>query len=138
MMDERTMRKEARRAKRWNTVIFWIFASVLAALTAALCAFKAQHTYSPAKWANDRENRYKIVGSMLDQNHLIGMAEADVVRLLGREDGGGQTSFKISRDYFPPESTLVYYLGVDYMDNNWLVISLDDSGIVTDCHIDAT
>lgn len=138
MMDEHAMRKEAGRAKRWNAVIFWIFAAIFAALIAAVCGFKYQHTYSPAKWANDRENRYKIVGSMLDRNHLIGMAEADVIRLLGGEDGGGQTSFKISNQYFPPETTLVYYLGVDYIGNNWLVISLDENGVVTDYCIDVT
>ena len=138
MMDEHAMRKEAGRARRWNAVIFRILAAIFAVLIAAVCAFRYQHTYSPAKWANDRENRYKIVGSMLDRNQLIGMTEADVIRLLGGEDGGGQTSFKISNQYFPPETTLVYYLGVDYIDNNWLVISLDDSGVVTDCRIDVT
>ncbi|MBD5162795.1 MAG: hypothetical protein HDT14_12460 [Oscillibacter sp.] len=138
MMDEETMRKEVEKAKRWNTIIFVIFAAIFVLLLAAVCVLKYQHAFSPAKWAGDRESRYKIVSSMLERNQLIGMTEADVIRLLGGEDAGGQTSFKISRDYFPPESTLVYYLGVDYMDNNWLVISLDDSGIVTDCHIDVT
>lgn len=138
MMDEETMRKKAEKAKRWNTVIFAVFAAIFAVLPAAFCVFQYQHTYSPAKWAGDRENRYKIVSSMLERNQLIGMTEADVIRLLGDEDAGGQTSFKISREHFPPESTLVYYLGVDFMDNNWLVISLDDSGIVTDYHIDVT
>ena len=138
MMDEHAMRKEVGRARRWNTAIFRILAAIFAALIAAVCGFRYQHTYSPAKWANDRENRYKIVGSMLDRNQLIGMTEENVIRLLGGEDGGGQTSFKISDRYFPPETTLVYYLGVDHIDNNWLVISLDDNGVVTDYCIDVT
>lgn len=136
-MEEYTARKEAERAKRWNAVIFGIFAVLFAVLTAAACVFKYQHTYSPAKWAGDRENRYKIVDSMLERNRLVGMTEAEVVQLLGREDSGGQTSFKISRKYYPPESTLVYYLGVDYIDDNWLVISLD-GGVVTEYCIDVT
>lgn len=138
MMDEETMRKEVEKAKRWNTIIFAVFAAVFAVLLAALCVFKFQHTYSPAKWASDRENRCKIVSNMLERNQLIGMTEADVIQLLGDEDAGERTSFKISRDYFPPESTLVYYLGVDFIDNCWLVISLDNSGIVTDYRIDVT
>ena len=43
-----------------------------------------------------------------------------------------QTSFKGDRTYYPPEDTLVYYLGVDMMDGVWLVISLED-GVVTGC-----
>lgn len=137
MLDEETMRREVEKAKRWNTVIFAIFAAVFAVLLAALCVFRYQHTYSPVKWANDRESRYKIVGNMLERNQLIGMTEADVIRLLGDEDAGDRTSFKISRKYFPPESTLVYYLGVDYVDSCWLVISLD-GGAVTEYCIDVT
>ncbi|MDE7219300.1 MAG: hypothetical protein K2O45_06745 [Oscillospiraceae bacterium] len=93
MMDERTMKEETEKARRWNTVVFWIFAAIFAVLTAAVCVFKYQHTYSPAKWANDRENRYKIVSDMLERNQLAGMTEAEVIRLLGSEDGGGQASF---------------------------------------------
>lgn len=138
MMDEQTMKKKTEKARRWTTVIFWIFAVIFAVLIAAVCVFKYQHTYSSAKWANDRENRYKIAGNMLDRNQLIGMTEAEVVQLLGNEDSDGQTSFKMSRSYFPPETTLVYYLGVDFMDTKWLVISLDAEGVVTDYCIDVT
>lgn len=65
------------------------------------------------------------------------MSEADVVALLGAEDGGGQTSFKLSDKNYPPETTLVYCLGVDYMDDMWLIISISD-GIVTEYLIDVT
>lgn len=136
-MKESTARKDTGKAKRWNTVIFGIFAVLLIVLLAAVCVFKYQHTYSPAKWAGYKETRYKIVNNMLARNQLVGMTEADVIQLLGREDSADQTSFKMSRKYFPPESTLVYYLGVDYIDNNWLVISLD-GGIVTEYCIDVT
>ena len=65
------------------------------------------------------------------------MTEAEVISLLGNEDNNEQTSFKISRDTYPPEQTLVYYLGVTSMDNNWLVISLEN-GVVTDYCMDVT
>lgn len=42
----------------------------------------------------------------------------------------------ISRQSFPPDSVLVYYLGVDCMDNNWLILSVD-GGIVTEYWLDA-
>ncbi len=78
-----------------------------------------------------------IVDDMLEKHQLIGMSEADVIALLGAEDGGGQTSFKLSDKNYPPEPTLVYHLGVEYMDNMWLIISISD-GIVTEYLIDVT
>lgn len=136
-MNEDMMRKQALRAKKWNILIFCIFAVMSAILIIALCVLKYQHTFSRLKWDTNKENRYKFVNDMLQQNHLVGMTELEVIELLGDEDSSGQTSFKMSRDYFPPESTLVYYLGVDFMDSNWLIISLQN-GIVTDYCIDVT
>lgn len=134
MTDESAMRKQALRARRWNILIFCVFAALFAALLAAALVYRYQHTYSRFKWDTDKEHRYKIVNDLLDQTQLTGMTEDDVLQLLGSEDST-QTSFKISKEDFPPESTLVYYLGVDFMDNSWLVISLDN-GIVTGCRID--
>jgi hypothetical protein len=82
-------------------------------------------------------NRYKFVSDMLEQNQLVGMTEAEVVQLLGDEDSNDITSFKNSKGFYAPESTLVYWLGVDFMDDNWLVISIDDS-VVTDYCIGLT
>lgn len=136
-MNDETMRTLAMRAKRWNIILFCVFGVIFAFVLTAVCLFQYEHTYSRAKWEHDRANRYKIVYDMLDRNQLVGMTEAEVLHLLGGEDGGGQTSFKISKEYFPPESTLVYDLGVDWIDSNWLVISLDD-GVVTKYCIDLT
>lgn len=136
-MNEDAMRKHALRAKRWSTLIFCIIAAMVAIVMIAVCVFKYQHTYSRYKWDTNREGRYKIVDDMLEQHHLVGMTELEVIELLGDEDNNKQTSFKISRDYYPPESTLVYYLGVDFIDNNWLVISLQND-VVTDYCIDVT
>lgn len=136
-MDEDMMRKSALRAKRWNLTIFRIFAVMFTVLLIAVCVFKYQHTYSKIKWDTDKEGRHKIVSDMLRKNPLIGMTEGEVIALLGEEDSSGQTSFKISRKHFPPESTLVYYLGVDIVDTNWLIISMQNN-IVTDYCIDVT
>lgn len=137
MVDENMMRKSTLRAKRWNIIIFSIFAVMFTVLLIAVCVFIYQHTYSKIKWDADKESRHKIVNDMLRKNPLIGMTEREVIALLGEEDSNGQTSFKISKEYFPPESTLVYYLGVDIMDNNWLIISLQND-VVTDYCIDVT
>lgn len=74
---------------------------------------------------------------MLEKNELIGMEEHQVIELLGNEDNNEQTSFKISKKNFPPETTLIYYLGVDFMDSNWLILSMEE-GIVTEIFIDLT
>lgn len=73
---------------------------------------------------------------MLNKHKLVGMSEPDIIELLGDEDSE-QSSFKISKEYFPPETTIVYFLGVDYMDFCWLIISLED-GVVRSYCIDVT
>lgn len=52
--------------------------------------------------------------------------------LLGNEDvrGSKQTSFKGDTSYYPAESTLVYYLGKEFVDDKWLILSIND-GIVS-------
>ena len=45
--------------------------------------------------------------------------------------------WKISRKEYPSDTTLVYFLGIDYMDNEWLILSLDD-GIVYEYCIDVS
>ena len=62
------------------------------------------------------------------------MYESEVIDLLGEEDSD-ISSFKISRIEFPPETTLVYYLGVGYMNDMWLIVSLQD-GVVYEYCID--
>jgi hypothetical protein len=136
-MDEAAMQKEITKAKKWNLMIFGVFTVIFVILILMVCMYQYQHSYSRYKWDTDKENRYKIVSDMLEQYQLLGMSEADVIQLLGDEDNNDKTSFKISKSYYPPESTLVYWLGVNLMDDNWLVISLDDH-IVTDYCIDLT
>jgi nitrate reductase gamma subunit len=140
-MNEDKMQKEVVRVKKWNFVMFGVFAVIFAVIFVALiimvCSYQYQHSYSQYKWNTDKVNRYKFVSDMLEQNQLVGMTEAEVVQLLGDEDSNDITSFKNSKGFYVPESTLVYWLGVDFMDDNWLVISIDDS-VVTDYCIGLT
>ncbi|MFU0801377.1 MAG: hypothetical protein ACFWUE_12105 [Xylanivirga thermophila] len=48
--------------------------------------------------------------NLLKKHKLVGMAEEEVISLLGEEEtyANTKTSFKISRTYFEPENTLVY------------------------------
>ena len=140
MLNESQMRRQVKAAKFWNTLIFCIFAALFLAVASFAASYLSQRSYTPDKWFQDRENRYKIVSSLLSKHPLVGMSEEEVTALLGPEEPNAPTSFKISHashGEFPPETTLVYYLGVDYMDTEWLVISLEN-GAVSEYCIDLT
>lgn len=130
------MENEAKRAKRRIIIAFSVLIAALL-IAAAFCVYRYQHTFSQEKWLSNADGRYMIVADMLEKHPLTGMSEADVIALLGKEDGDGPASFKLSDKNYPPESTLVYHLGVEYMDNMWLIISISD-GIVAEYLIDVT
>lgn len=136
LMDENQLKERARRDKMWMAVATGLFVFILAAVLLCFGLYIYRHTFTVEKWNADKESRNKIVADMLDQYPLVGMSEAEIIALLGDEDSQ-QSSFKITREHFPPETTLVYYLGVDYMDNCWLIISLEDGIAVSYC-IDVT
>ena len=131
------MENEAKRAKRRIIIAFSILVFILLIIAAAFCVYRYQHTFSQEKWLSNADGRYMIVADMLEKHPLTGMSEADVIALLGKEDGDGPASFKLSDKNYPPETTLVYHLGVEYIDNMWLIISISD-GIVTEYLIDVT
>lgn len=130
------MENEIKRAKRRIIIAFSVLIAVLL-IAAAFCVYRYQHTFSQEKWLSNADGRYMIVADMLEKHPLTGMSEADVIALLGKEDGDGPASFKLSDKNYPPETTLVYHLGVEYIDNMWLIISISD-GIVTEYLIDVT
>ncbi len=131
------MENEAKRAKVRIIIAFSVLIAVLLIIAAAFCVYRYQHTFSQEKLLSNADGRYMIVADMLEKHPLTGMSEADVIALLGKEDGDGPASFKLSDKNYPPETTLVYCLGVDYMDDMWLIISISD-GIVTEYLIDVT
>ena len=136
-MTESEYQKTILRTKRGIIITFLLFACILLTIAVSFCVLKYQHTFSERKWNESRENRYKFVDDMLDKYQLMGMSESDIIQLLGEEDSNDKTSFKISQKYFPAESTLVYWLGTEYMDDEWLIITISD-GIVTEYCIDVT
>ena len=127
---------EREKAERQSRIIVRVFSVIAIALIVVVGMYKYQHTFSVNKWANHPDDRYKMMDSLCEKHDLIGMHEADVIALLGEEDSD-RSSFKITRKEFPPDTTLVYYLGVDFMDDQWLIISLDD-GIVYEYCIDVS
>lgn len=130
MLDEREMARQVHRAVRWNKLALAVLAGVVLLLAGWYGLNRWQHTYTADKWFSAPSERLDILDDLLGKYDLVGMTEEEVVALLGQEDGPGQTSFKGDQTDYPPEETLVYYLGVDRMDGMWLVISLE-GGVVT-------
>ena len=127
---------EREKAERQSRIIVRVFSAIAIVSLVFLGMVKYQHTFSENKWASNPDDRYKLVENLFEKHNLIGMHETDVIALLGEEDSD-KSSFKISRKEFPPDTTLVYYLGVDFMDNQWLIISLVD-GIVCEYCFDVS
>ena len=131
------MENEAMSAKRGIIIAFSVLVCILLVIAVIFFMYRSQHTFSQEKWLSNASERYMIVDDMLEKHPLIGISEDNVIALLGAEDGDGQSSFKLSDKNYPPETTLVYYLGVEYMDDMWLIISTDN-GTVTEYRIDVT
>ena len=138
-MDEAKIQRQAQRAKTWNIIIFSLFATVAISALIGFCVFRYQHTFTVDKWFKAPNDRTNIVADMLEKHELVGMTEVEIISLLGKEESRAntQTTFKISKASFDPENTIVYYLGVDFMELRWLIISLQD-GIVSSYCIDVT
>ena len=135
-MNNGSLEKEEKELKAWNMAIVSIIVILTIASITGITIYKYEHTFTTSKWNEDVHDRYKIVSNMLEKHNIIGMSESDIIGLLGAEDSE-QSSFKISREVFPPDTTLVYYLGVDYMDDCWLIISIENGVAVSYC-IDIT
>ena len=136
-MDKANIRKQTHSAKKLrNTIISSLLSVIVVIIIICAGTYKYHHTFTIDKWNNNIEKRIKIVDDLLDKYQLIGMNESRIIELLG-EENSDQSSFKISKEYFPPDTTMVYYLGVDYIDNCWLIISFND-GVVSRYCIDVS
>jgi len=138
-VNEIKMQKQVRRAKMWNTAVFCQIAVIVIAALFGFGVYRFQHTFTVNKWLESPSDRTNIVANLLEKHKLIGMTEEEIISLLGKEENNAnaKTSFKISNTYFEPENTIVYYLGVDYIDDNWLIISLENAVVISYC-IDIT
>lgn len=135
-MQEKDIEKQIMRAERTNILVLIVLAILVVVAFVFILSYKYQHTFTVEKWNDDIDDRRKIVSDMLQKHQLVGMDTSDIIYLLGEEDST-RSSFKMSRETFPPETTLVYHLGVDFMDNWWLIISLEN-GVASRYCIDAT
>lgn len=125
------MDKEIKRAKIFNYTVAAIFLLIFICIIAFLGMWKWSRTFTVSKWMNNPEDRYKIVSNMLSKHEIVGMTESEIIDLLGNEKESAPERFKYPRGEFPNENNLTYELGVDYMDSEWLVITMEN-GIAVD------
>lgn len=138
-MDEKEMKKDVRKAKKWNIIIIGFFVAIFLTALVGFEIYTYRHTFTVEKWLKAPNDRIKIVDDLIKRYKLIGKTEQEIISLLGEEEEYANTitSFKMSQEYFEPESTIVYYLGIKYVDDIWLVLILEN-GIVIDYRIDVT
>lgn len=125
------MDKEIKRAKIFNYTVAVIFLLIFISIAIFLGVWKWSRTFTVSKWMDNPNDRYKIVSNMLSKNEIIGMAENEIIDLLGKETVPAPESFKYPDGEFPNESNLTYGLGVFYMDYEWLVITMEN-GVAVD------
>ena len=130
-------KKQIPKEKITNYIILAIVLIVIIAIIATLGVWKHNRTFTVHRWMENEESRHLIVNNMLSKYEIVGMTEKEIIELLGEEYDDAPESFKYPRGEFPDESTLTYYLGVDFMDNNWLIITIED-GKATSYEIGAT
>jgi len=131
------MDKEIKRAKIFNYTVAAIFLLIFICIIAFLGMWKWSRTFTVSKWMNNPEDRYKIVSNMLSKHEIVGMTEYEIIELLGEEHEKAPESFKYPRGEYLDENTLTYYLGVDFMDNNWLIIPIEN-GVAIESGIGVT
>ena len=111
-------------------IAFGILVVVALAIIIASVVYHQNHTFSTPKWLNNPEKRTAIVDNLLEQHKLVGMAEADVIALLGEPNN--------NYGYFNADNRYVYYMGAERglisIDSEWLILDFKD-GIVSESFI---
>jgi len=113
--DEEKMEAEIRRIKRINYTVFAIVVLLVAAILISFAVNKMESNFTVEKWANDPENRVKIVDDMLSEHPIMGQDRIVIEALLGDQ---------------PDSDTAFYYLGPERgfisIDSEFLVIEYKD------------
>ena len=120
------MDKKIKRAKIFNYAVAVIFLLMFISIETFLSVWKWNRTFTVKKWMENPDDRYKIVSNMLSKYEIVGMTEKEIIELLGEEYENAPESFKQPRGEIPDGNSLMYYLGVDFMNDNWLIITIEE------------
>ena len=95
-----------------------------------------RHTFSRQRWLDEPLSRKYMLNDLEKRYGLTGMTMEGLTALLGNEDSR-QSTFKLSKTVYPPETTLVYYIGEDGMEDLWLILSFEN-GVCVSSTVDVT
>ena len=111
MFDDEFYEAEIKRIKRQNYTAFAIVVILVLALLISMLAGELRSGFTTKKWAENPEERTRIVDDFIDSYGVLGMSREQIEALLGDE---------------PDEDTVYYYLGPERglisIDSEWLVI----------------
>ena len=115
--------QEIKKAKRINYIGFGIVVGLIAVLLFWYGSYRYWHTFTSEKWLENPERRAKMTADLFENYVLIGMAENEVIDLLGQNNN--------DYGYFNQNNRFVYYLGNErtIIDSEWLLIDFEN-GIV--------
>lgn len=128
-MTEEEMERSVRRGKVFNYTAFGILMTLLLFAGIGLLKHHDNHTFTTEKWRNNPDGRMQILQDLLEKQPLVGMTRDEVISLLG--PGEQQTSFAGKMEGTQEGDLLVYSLGVDLMDVQWLILHVKADRIVS-------
>lgn len=125
-MTEEEIKKQIKKAKRFNYSVFAIFVIIAVILGISLIKYKLQREFSTSRWIANPSERVDMIDDMLSENELVGKTKEEIISLLGNDNGddGPDREGDIKVYYLGDEPGLVS------IDSAWLVIAFSD-GVVS-------
>ena len=99
-----------------------IFVFVIITVCVALSAYSK--TFTPEKWANNRDNRYKMLDSLKEQYNLNEMTYGEIINLLGQSEQPYAYEAPAHEEY------LEYRVGYFTIDPTMLTIEFENGKVV--------
>ena len=116
--------------KRQLVVVILLF--ILAGIILFMLAFQLyRHTFSRQKWLDEPLYRHDMLVSLEKRHPLVGMTMEEAVALLGEEDSQKNSFSPRGGAVYPPETSLVYYIGRKNGQELWFILSFDQGVCVS-------
>ena len=103
-----------------------ILLCILAGIILFMLAFHLyRHTFARKRWLDEPLYRHYMLNSLDRRHPLMGMTMEEAVALLGEEDSQRSSFLPRGGAVYPPETSLVYYIGRKYGEELWFILSFD-------------
>ncbi len=105
---------------------------ILAGILIFMLAFHLyRHTFSRQRWITEPEYRRYMLENLDRRYGLVGMTEAEAVALLGEEDSQRSSFSPQGGAVYPPDTSLVYYVGSKNGEELWFILSFENGVCVS-------